>query len=315
MADQEYTLQCMEVWGGNQAVDSSVNLAGLDAWVYSKPFQAADSGGDVYYVSSCATGRITRLLVADVAGHGNAVADLALSLRQLMRQHVNHLDQVKFVRRMNEALVQQSKAGSFATAVVTTFFGPTRSLSLCNAGHPPPLLYRAAERTWSYIEHAGRPSVDLANVPLGIVDLCDYQQFEVELGPDDLVVCYTDSLPETRRGDDQLLGQEGLLSVVVQLDVSDPATLISRIVTAIESHCGRPIEGDDVTLLLFKPNTATVRIRLRDRLLSPMRVAAGVIGSLVRGEWKVPLPDLSVANLLGAVFPRLERRGRPRGKP
>ena len=67
-------MQCMEVWGGNQTADSGVIMAGLDAWVYSKPFGGADGGGDVYYVSSCATGRITRLLVADVSGHGTPAA-------------------------------------------------------------------------------------------------------------------------------------------------------------------------------------------------------------------------------------------------
>jgi len=308
MPDHEHTLQCMEVWGGNQAVDSSVHLAGLDAWVYSKPYQEEDGGGDVYYVSSCATGRITRLLVADVAGHGNAVAELAVALRKLMRQHVNHLDQVKFVQRMNEALVEQSKVGSFATAVVTTFFAPTRSLSLCNAGHPPPLIYRANERAWSYVEHTASPSVDLADVPLGIVGLADYQQFDVTLEPDDLVVCYTDSLPEARLGDGELLGMEGLLSVANQVTVDAPTTLIPRLVGAIETHCGRPIAGDDITLLLFKPNMTTARVGIKDRLLSPWRVTKGAIASLARREWKLPLPDLNVANLLGTMFPALEKR-------
>ena len=59
-------MQCMEVWGGNQSVDSGVVMAGLDAWVYCRPYAAvgadapAAAGGDVYFVSSCATGRIAR---------------------------------------------------------------------------------------------------------------------------------------------------------------------------------------------------------------------------------------------------------------
>src|SRR5437899_11480300 len=83
-------MQCMEVWGGNQAVDSGVVMVGLDAWVFSRPFeQSQEGGGDVYYVSSCATGRITRLLVADVSGHGSAVCDVAGQLRSLMRRNIN----------------------------------------------------------------------------------------------------------------------------------------------------------------------------------------------------------------------------------
>ena len=38
-------MQCMEVWGGNQAVDSGVVMAGLDAWVYCKPYRDAEGGG------------------------------------------------------------------------------------------------------------------------------------------------------------------------------------------------------------------------------------------------------------------------------
>jgi len=138
--DDAHHMQCMEVWGGNQVADSGVVMAGLDAWVYSKPYGGAEGGGDVYYVSSCATGRIVRLLVADVSGHGAKVSQIATGLRALMRKHVNQIDQARFVRSMNEQFQTLASIGSFATAVVTTFFAPTNHLSLCNAGHPPPLI-------------------------------------------------------------------------------------------------------------------------------------------------------------------------------
>ena len=83
---EPHTLQCMEVWGGNDAVQSAVTMPGLDAWVYSRPHQGDAAGGDVHYLSSCATGRITRLLIADVSGHRQRVADIAVRLRNLMRQ-------------------------------------------------------------------------------------------------------------------------------------------------------------------------------------------------------------------------------------
>jgi hypothetical protein len=116
-------MQCMEVWGGNRVVDTAVSLPGLDAWIYSRPFKS-DAGGDVHYVSSCATGRITRLLVADVCGHGQAVASIAIQLRTLMRRFVNHIDQTRFVESMNRHFAEMAEAGSFATAVVNTYFAP-----------------------------------------------------------------------------------------------------------------------------------------------------------------------------------------------
>src|SRR6188768_413709 len=77
------TMQCMEVRGGNEPVDAALAMPGVEAWVYSRPYHSAGEsdadvsggGGDVHYISSCATGRVTRMLVADVSGHGAPVCD------------------------------------------------------------------------------------------------------------------------------------------------------------------------------------------------------------------------------------------------
>src|SRR5205823_2172807 len=118
------------------------------------------------------------------------VAETAGALRRLMQRYVNVIDQGAFVRSMNQRFTELSDAGSFATAIVSTFFGPTNDLSLCIAGHPPPLLYRAAEGRWMLLNQDGQA----ANIPLGIDDVTDWTQFEVRLEADDLVLCYTDSL-------------------------------------------------------------------------------------------------------------------------
>ncbi len=67
----------MEIWGGSDHVERSIATPGLSAWVSSTPFEGADDGGDVHYVSLCGGGIITRVVVADVSGHGEAVAEVA----------------------------------------------------------------------------------------------------------------------------------------------------------------------------------------------------------------------------------------------
>jgi len=114
MTDQPQHMHCMEVWGGSQLTAQAVAFGGLDAWVYSKPYGKAHAGGDVYYASSCATGRISRLLLADVAGHGNAVAATAADLRTLMRRFVNRLDQTEFVRLLNQQFSVLPRTGAYA---------------------------------------------------------------------------------------------------------------------------------------------------------------------------------------------------------
>src|SRR6476646_2282455 len=164
-------MQCMEVWGGSQLTTRGVEFGGLDAWVYSKPYGNAQHGGDVYYASSCATGRISRLLLADVSGHGHSVAATAADLRTLMRRFVNRLDQTEFVRLLNQQFTVLSRVGVFATAIVATFFEPSRRLTVCNAGHPRPLVYRAVLRQWDFLGHDGSSDrCTPSNIPLGLIE-------------------------------------------------------------------------------------------------------------------------------------------------
>lgn len=313
---EAHTMTCMEVWGGNTLVDNSVSMAGLDAWVYSKPYESAEAGGDVHYLSSCATGRIARLLVADVAGHGAQVRDIAITLRGLMRRYVNHLDQRSFVRSMNKQFTQLSHASCFATAVVLTFFGPTNYLTLCNAGHPTPLLYRAKEKRWMLLERGGDTAgdsdgdsagdSDIVNIPLGIDDITDYQQAALQMEIGDLVLCYSDSLIEAFASPDQMLGEKGLLAVANGIDVSDPSKFIPLLLNAIESRVPGNLSKDDVTALLFRA-TGPARSKFRHRVVAPIRVLGGLIGSFFPGGQRAPLPDFTLANLGGALIGKLDK--------
>jgi phosphoserine phosphatase RsbU/P len=304
-------MQCMEVWGGSQLTARTVELGGLDAWVYSKPYQQAQRGGDVYYASSCATGRITRLLLADVSGHGNTVAATAADLRTLMRRFVNRLDQTEFVRQLNQEFVALSRAGSFATAIVSTFFAPTGRLILSNAGHPRPLLYSAAKGEWDFLGsqysdgHTGPQ-----NLPLGIVALTEYQHFDVELAEGDCLLSYTDALIESRDADGEMFGEEGLLRIARLLGYVPPDKMIDTLLAEIaERHPGN-LTDDDVTVLMVRANGKKPQVSFREKI----SVAFSLLGSLIRSidprAERPPLPDANLANVGGAIIPALEQRWR-----
>jgi sigma-B regulation protein RsbU (phosphoserine phosphatase) len=307
-------MQCMEVWGGSQLTSRGVEMGGLDAWVYSKPYGKAKRGGDVYYASSCATGRISRLLLADVSGHGNSVAATAADLRTLMRRFVNRLDQAEFVRLLNQQFIAMSQAATFATAVVSTFFAPSRRLTVCNAGHPKPFLYRAAERQWNFLGHDGpndrsKPS----NIPLGLLDLGEYEQFDVELEPGDYLVSYTDALIESRDADGEMLGEDGLLRIMRLLGDVEPQKLIETLLAEIGERYPENLSEDDVTVMVFRASGQQPHHSFKDKVKSRIRFA----GSLIRGlnPWaeRPPLPDFNLANIGGAIIPALARRWRAQG--
>jgi hypothetical protein len=303
-----HRMACMEVWGGSAPFDSAVGMAGLDAWVYSRPYESAEEGGDVYYVSSCATGRIARLLLADVSGHGQGVASIAGSLRLLMRKNVNRLDQGEFVAAMNNEFAALAEAGCFATAVVMTFFAPTNYLTLCNAGHPPAMLYRARERQWRLLEDAA------GGLPLGVIELAEYGQVGFELEPGDLVLCYTDSLIEAKGASGDMLGPAGLAEIVRGIGARSPAEFIPALLAEIASKHPGNLDGDDVTVLLFTPNRATRKVGFFQRAGAPLRLLGAMVSALRPGGQPVPWPDFKLANIGGAIVPALARfwKGTPR---
>lgn len=301
-------MQCMEVWGGSQLTSRGVEFGGLDAWVYSKPYGKAHAGGDIYYASSCATGRISRLLLADVAGHGQTVAATAADLRTLMRRFVNRLDQTEFVRLLNQQFAVLPRTGAFATAIVTTFFEPSRRLTVCNAGHPRPLLFRAATGHWDFLGTLGPGSQTApSNIPLGLFDAAVYEQFDVELEPGDCLLSYTDALIESRDSDGEMLGEDGLLRITRILGDVPPEKMIETLLAEIETRYPENLSEDDVTVLVVRANGRRLRFSLRDKLKALGRFTK----ALIRGE-RAPFPDANLANIGGAIIPALGRRWRAR---
>jgi phosphoserine phosphatase RsbU/P len=292
-------MQCMEVWGGSQLTAQGVEFGGLETWVYSKPYGEAHAGGDIYYASSCATGRISRLLLADVAGHGHAVANTAADLRTLMRRFVNRLDQAEFVRLLNQQFAALSRDAVFATAIVTTFFEPTRRLTICNAGHPRPILYRAAQRRWDLLSHAGQSaSAAPSNLPLGLLNITEYEQFDVELEPGDCLLSFTDALIESRDADGEMLGEDGLLRIVSLLPGDEPPRqLIDGLVAEIAQRYPDNLSDDDVTVMVVRATGRQLKYSFREKLRAFLRIGGS-------------LPDANLANIGGAIIPALARRWR-----
>lgn len=259
--DETEHLQCMDIWGGTEAVDRVFSVTGLDVHIVSAPYRGEKHGGDIYYVSMCGSGRIARLALADVSGHGERVAQTSGQLRKLMRRYINTPNPEHFARALNEAFLTDSEGGTFATALLATYWAPTDHLILVNAGHPPPLLYRAGENRWSLltsdlteVRSTRGADVGIRNLPLGILDPIGYDQIAVRLGRGDMVVLYTDALPEAKNAAGRLLGLEGLRSMCDEVETRAPKDLASALLAAVAEFRGGQAPDDDQTVLVLHHN-------------------------------------------------------------
>jgi phosphoserine phosphatase RsbU/P len=264
-----HPLHCMEIWGGIEPVERSVRTPGLDLWVFSRPFHDALEGGDVYYVTLCGGGVITRIVVADVSGHGASVAEFSTSLRTLLRKNINQKSQKRLVESLNRQFTEMAGMRRFATALVITYLASQDRLSVCNAGHPRPLFYRASKGTWSTLSQELVDSGGTANLPLGLDLETSYQSLDVELGPGDLLAFYTDALTEAADPTGKLLGEDGFLDAARGLDLTDPrpGTIGPALLEKVARYRGHRSADDDVTLVILHHNASrTPRLTLGQKL-------------------------------------------------
>jgi phosphoserine phosphatase RsbU/P len=144
---------------------------------------------------------------------------------------------------------------------VVTYLASTDWLSVCNAGHPRPLLYRAIAGEWSSLTHQFGDRDGAGNLPLGLDEHTSYDSFDLQLKPGDRVVFYTDALIEAADPSGRLLGETGLLEAARGLNIdvagSSPGAIGSALLEAVASHRGRESAEDDMTLVVLHHNAAS----------------------------------------------------------
>lgn len=264
-----HRMRCMEIWGGVSAASRSINAPGMDAYVYAEPHEGGDAGGDVHYLSMCGGGNIARMLLADVSGHGEHVSQIALGLRTLVRKNINRIDSSKMAQDLNAQFSELAEVGKFATAVMTSYFAPTKQMVIVNAGHPRLLWYSAAKRLWRMLSNEDPDHIDTRgpmNLPLGVIGDTGYCQFAVTLQPGDLIVAYTDALIEAKSPDGRLIGEEGLLGLIRTLDTRHPEQLAQSLLARLKDYRGGKPADDDVTLVVMHHNANKPQFSLGERL-------------------------------------------------
>jgi len=251
-SEQRYTLMCMEVWGGNRSVTRTVELLDLTAWVHSNPIGGHGSGGDVHYLSVCGQGVLSRVVLADVSGHGPQVSGPAQLLHELIREHINTWDQTDFVRDLNKTFGGGVASGKYATAAVFGILRETGETAFTNAGHLPPLWYHSKSSTWTWLdEEACTTECRRSGLPVGLIPGTDYRQSLIEFEPRDMLVLYTDGVTEAEDASGEVLGRDRLLEWTRRAPVESPAVVGEFLRRELDVFRGNN-RVDDETLIVVQ---------------------------------------------------------------
>ncbi|WP_179468077.1 SpoIIE family protein phosphatase [Mycolicibacterium vinylchloridicum] len=183
-------------------------IAGVDVGVSYEPADVVQGlGGDWYDALELSRG-YRYFAVGDVVGHGlPAVEDMA-QLRSAGRAlALQGLPPAQLLVSLN-TFTRHASNGKFATMGVAVLDPASATLSYASAGHPPPLLRRAATGTVMRLAGAHGPV-------LGPVERASYSEGHVQVCEGDILVMYTDGLIE-RRGQDIESGMARVQDLVAE---------------------------------------------------------------------------------------------------
>jgi sigma-B regulation protein RsbU (phosphoserine phosphatase) len=244
-------LSCLEIQGGNQSAKYQTDLPGLSAWVSCRPLQPATRGGDLYYLTVCRRGNISRVAIADVEGHGESVSGVADRLRDALRDHAEEWDQSELIRQLNDGFLKGARHGQFATALLLSHYVDTGEILFTNAGHMPPMWRKATLGEWIFLEDATPFSKQIDDMPLGMIPGAGYRQTAVQLAPGDLLVLYTDGVNEARDTTGEQLGMERLLEMAKGLPTGSAEAAGEALLAGLARFRDGAPSGDDETIIVL----------------------------------------------------------------
>ena len=222
--------------------ESAPRIPGIDLEGFNLP--AAEVGGDFYDfipVGSSSWG----LVIADVSGKGvPAALFMALSRTLIRASATRNPDPVASIREANRSIYLDSKTSMFVTLFYAILDIRKKTLTFVNAGHNPPLLLPSGSDGISLLKARG--------IALGVIDEVDLEPIEVQLGPGDVIVLYTDGVTEATNEQDREYGVERLSSMIHASRNLPAKGIISSIVSDVTAFAGTRPQFDDITLMVLK---------------------------------------------------------------
>ena len=216
------------------------DIDGYEFFSWYRPMQQV--GGDYFDYIVLDNDRVA-IVVADVVGHGITAALLMAKVSAESRFALaTEPDPIAAVKRMNENL-SSLHIDRFVTVALILIDSKTHSATIVNAGHMPPILRKASDKSLTSI------AVEEAGVPLGVMDDFDYESTQVTLEPGDSLLLYTDGVNEAMDKDGQQLTTAGMIEDIQISQTTTPETIGQSVCESVSRHVGETDMIDDACLV------------------------------------------------------------------
>lgn len=212
-------------------------------------FEAAhELGGDLHDFLLPEEGTLV-VAVGDVSGkgapaalYGGFAAELVRS-RTLRRRFMPERFSVSGVlQAMNNTLHERQLEEYYCTLCYAFFDFKRHVVTMSNSGLPYPI----------HCSQSGCSQVELPGVPLGSFAGVTYDEVEIALGDDDVLVFCTDGIFEATNADGEEFGTSRVCEIVQRCRALSARAIVDAIFDAVAGFRGTMPQGDDMTAVAVK---------------------------------------------------------------
>ena len=258
----------LEAKGEEARIDSELNMAagiqadmlprGLPASpgrrsfdIYASMQPAKEVGGDFYDFFLTDSDHLA-LAVADVSGKGIPAALFMTRSKTLLKSSAMHTaSPAQVLWDVNARLCENNETNMFVTVWLGILELSTGVLTWADAGHEKPLLCHAGNWTFQN-KHIG---VALGLMEPELLELDDDPPFvdqTLRLQPGDVLMQYTDGVPEATDSNEQLFGEDRLLEALRTAPAGELKAVTEQVQRGIDAFVGRAQQFDDITMLVLR---------------------------------------------------------------
>lgn len=199
--------------------------------------------GDYYDTFPLGPGRIG-VVICDVVGKGVPASLLMVMIRTIIRLvAAPGRSPAQLLTYLNRGIIDKIGTDHFATLSIYVYDEIKSEVTYSNAAHLPLLLYRPASGEFTEFDTPG--------LPIGVEKEETYSEKTFKVRKDDLLVVYTDGIPENRSRDGREFTTESLKNRL-KLIYNKPARDICRIVQEDLDSFSEGLRHDDQTLVAMK---------------------------------------------------------------
>ena len=216
-------------------------LEGYDIAGRSIPAQSV--GGDYYDWIPIDDKRLA-VCLGDVSGKGLPASLIMANAQATLRgQTLVEAPVAERIGRSNKLLYNSTDDERFVTLWYGVLDAASHRLTYTSAGHEHPFLVSAGGAV---------RRLEMGGLALGVFEEFPYEEETVALSPGDVLVVYSDGVPDATTEADVPFGDEALVPLIVAHQGESADAIVETILSTVNAHAGDAPQFDDLTVVVVK---------------------------------------------------------------